>query len=95
MADKLDKSMEDITELDLMKEFVELTNKPLRSNELTVRNFMEYADVDRNRARYMLARYEELGFLKMRKVIINGTSVNAYSPAKGTWRDLVESLKKE
>jgi hypothetical protein len=87
--------MEDITELDLIKEFIKLTDKPLRSNELTVRRFMEYADVERNRARYVLAKYEEMGLLKMRKVVINGAALNAYSPAKGTWKDLVESMKKE
>ena len=86
-------NMDDVTELDLMKEFMKLTDKPLQPNELTVRMFMDHMDINRNKARYMLAKYEEKGVLKSRKVIMNGTSVNAYSPADGTWKDAVEKLK--
>lgn len=95
MEENVERDMEEVTELDLMKEFMELTNKPLQENELTISMFMEYMDVTRNRARYMLAKYEEKGILKSRKFIMNGTSVNAYSPAKGTWKEAVEKLKNQ
>ncbi|MGC9423765.1 hypothetical protein, partial [Vibrio sp.] len=77
MEENVNKNMEDITELDLMKEFMRLTDKPLQENELTVNMYRDYMDVTRNRARYLLARYEQMGLLKLRKVTINGTAMNA------------------
>ena len=85
--------MENVTELDLMKEFMHLADKPLQEDELTVNMYRDYMGVDRNRARYLLSKYEQMGMLKSRKVAINGTAVNAYSPADGTWKDLVQRMK--
>lgn len=93
MEENVNKNMEDVTELDLMKEFMRLTDKPLQENELTVNMYKDYMDVTRNRARYLLARYEQMGLLKLRKVTINGTAMNAYSPAEGTWQELVRRMK--
>lgn len=93
MEEDVNRNMENITELDLMKEFMRLTDRPLQENELTVNMYKDYMDVTRNRARYLLARYEQMGLLKLRKVIINGTAMNAYSPAEGTWQELVERMK--
>lgn len=93
MEENVNKKMEDVTELDLMKEFMRLTDEPLREDELTVNMYRDYMDVTRNRARYLLARYEQMGLLKLRKVSINGTAMNAYSPAEGTWQDLVKRMK--
>ena len=89
------KDMEEVSELDLMREFMKLTDRTVKETELTVNDFMEYMKVTRNRARYLLAKYEADGLLKCRKVSVNQSSVNAYSPAKGTWKDVVETLKRE
>lgn len=93
MDEKMNVNPDDITELDLMKEFMKLTDVPLQPNELTVRMFMEHMNVDRNKARHTLYKYENLGILKSRKVIMSGTQVNAYSPKNGTWEDVVKKMK--
>lgn len=95
MEKNVKKNMEEVTELDLMKEFMRLTDKSLREDELTVNMFMDYMDMERNRARYLLAKYEAKGILKVRKVRVNASAVNAYSPAEGTWKDAVEAIKEE
>lgn len=89
------KDMEDVTELDLMNEFMQISTKPLRENELTVNDLMSHMNITRNRARYTLSKYEQAGLLKSRKVIIDSSSVCAYSPVSGSWRDVVEAIKQE
>ena len=86
-----------ITEDDLMKEFMEITahSKTQKENELTVDNFIEKAGVPKGRARYILKKYEDAGILQSRKVQIGSDIVNAYSPNHGTWKDVVKAIKQE
>lgn len=94
MEEHVKKDMSEVTELDLMREFMDLTNQPLLETELTVSKFMEYTGVEKNRARYLLSKYQQQGLLKVRKISMNRTNINAYSPAEGTtWKDVVDAMK--
>lgn len=93
MEENIEKNMEDITELDLMKEFIRLADKPLLPNEITVNLLTEISGKRKRRARYILAKYEQEGFLNSRKIVIDGRCVNAYSPANGTWEDVIKELE--
>jgi len=90
----MEKKIEEITNLDLMREFIKLTDNEIKPGEISVAMFMEEG-YTRNRARYTLSKYRELGVLKTRKVLVDGKSVNAYSPKEGTWKDVVERMKQE
>jgi orotate phosphoribosyltransferase-like protein len=93
MEEDVSRSMEDVTELDLMKEFMRLADKPLQEYELTVNMYKDYMNVSRNKARHLLYKYEQMGLLKKRKVTINGSAMNAYTPAEGSWQELIDKMK--
>jgi hypothetical protein len=93
MDKKID--MENVTEEDLMKEFMRIATEDIKPGELTVNMFMEYTGVTRNRARHLLAKLEDHGVLKMRKVVIGSTVMNAYSPKNDTWKDVIDQIKQE
>ena len=89
--------MEDdiITEQDMMLEFMRITNQQLEPNELTVNLFIDKMGIERTKARYILSKYHDKGVLKARTITIDSAAVNAYSPALGTWKDVVEAIKNE
>lgn len=84
-----------ISEEDMMLEFMRITNQELEPNELTVNSFMDKMKIDKAKARYILNKYHEKGLLKARTITIASAAVNAYSPALGTWRDVVNAIKNE
>lgn len=88
-------NIEELTEEQLMQEFMRLMDQTPRPTELTVNSFAETMEMPRDRARYLLYKYELRGVLKARKVRVGTSSVNAYSPAKGTWKDAVDLMKQE
>lgn len=86
----------DITEEQLMQEFVRIVSlSEKKADELTARDFAKYANVHQRRAQYLLNKYTEKKILKMRKIVLNGSSTNAYSPYKGSWKSVVEAIKNE
>ena len=87
--------MEHITEQDLMREFMEVVSEGLRDNEITVNMYMEHMGATRNVARHKLSMLEGKGILKKRKVVVDSTLMNAYSPRHGTWKDVIDQIKQE
>ena len=91
-----DMRLENVTEEDFMKEFAQLAaSESIKPNELTVNMFVEYANTTRNRARNYLAKLESSGVLRSRKVVVDSTVMNAYSPKHGTWKDVIAQIKQE
>ena len=88
-------NMENVTEEDLMKEFMRIATENIKPGELTVNMFMNSTSITRNRARHLLAKLEGNGILKKRKVVIDSTVMNAYSPKNGTWKDVIDQIKQE
>lgn len=93
----MEKRLSDISEQDLMKEFMSIVTESItiRPNEITVKTLDEYMNLAKPNAEYILRKLELQNLLKVRKILIDGHVVNAYSPCSGTWQDVIGAIKQE
>lgn len=91
----MEEQLANITEQDLMREFMGLVveSRTIHPNEITTKNFSEQMNLTMPCASHLLENLRQQKILKIRKVQLDSHVVNAYSPYSGTWKDVIGMIK--